>query len=117
MIARLSKHSPLGRVLSAGLRNVKSSREAMKEAIEESAAAGPAPDVPAGPGLLQVTTASIALLPECLTPYALRRMSYTVENERTRKKVHGMIRLFTASILYCEESADLIAVCAGAPWV
>ncbi len=36
MIARLSKHSPLGRVLSAGLRNVKSSREAMKEAIEEA---------------------------------------------------------------------------------
>lgn len=36
MIARLSKHSPLGRVLSAGLRNVKSTREAMKEAIEEA---------------------------------------------------------------------------------
>ena len=36
MIARVAKHSPLGRVLSAGLRNVKSSREAMKEAIEEA---------------------------------------------------------------------------------
>ncbi len=36
MIARVAKHSPLGRVLSAGLRNVKSTREAMKEAIEEA---------------------------------------------------------------------------------
>jgi biopolymer transport protein ExbB len=36
MIARVAKHSPLGRVLSAGLRNVKSNREAMKEAIEEA---------------------------------------------------------------------------------
>ena len=36
MLARVARHSPLGRVLSAGLRNVKSTREAMKEAIEES---------------------------------------------------------------------------------
>lgn len=36
MLSRLTKHSPLGRVLSAGLRNVKSTREAMKEAIEEA---------------------------------------------------------------------------------
>jgi biopolymer transport protein ExbB len=36
MLARIARHSPLGRVLSAGLRNVKSTREAMKEAIEES---------------------------------------------------------------------------------
>jgi biopolymer transport protein ExbB len=36
MLARVSRHSPLGRVLAAGLRNVKSSREAMKEAIEEA---------------------------------------------------------------------------------
>lgn len=36
MIARLTRHSPLGRVLAAGLRNVKSSREAMKESIEEA---------------------------------------------------------------------------------
>lgn len=36
MIARVAKHSPLGRVLAAGLRNVKSTREAMKEAIEEA---------------------------------------------------------------------------------
>jgi biopolymer transport protein ExbB len=32
----VAKHSPLGRVLAAGLRNVKSSREVMKEAIEEA---------------------------------------------------------------------------------
>ena len=36
MLARTARHSPLGQVLAAGLRNVKSSREAMKEAIEES---------------------------------------------------------------------------------
>ncbi|MBI4988119.1 MAG: MotA/TolQ/ExbB proton channel family protein [Rhodocyclales bacterium] len=36
MLSRVAKHSPLGRVLSAGLRNVKSTREAMKEAIEEA---------------------------------------------------------------------------------
>jgi biopolymer transport protein ExbB/TolQ len=33
MIQRVARHSPLGRVLSAGLRNVKSTREAMKESI------------------------------------------------------------------------------------
>ena len=36
MLARLQKHSPLGRILAAGLKNVKSSREVMKESIEES---------------------------------------------------------------------------------
>ncbi len=36
MVARVARHSPLGRVLAAGLRNVKSTREAMKEAIEEA---------------------------------------------------------------------------------
>ena len=36
MLGRLSGHSPLGRVLAAGLRNVKSSREVMKESIEEA---------------------------------------------------------------------------------
>lgn len=36
MIQRVARHSPLGRVLSAGLRNVKSTREAMKESIEEA---------------------------------------------------------------------------------
>jgi biopolymer transport protein ExbB len=36
MIANLEAHSPLGRVLGAGLRNVGSSREIMKEAIEEA---------------------------------------------------------------------------------
>lgn len=35
MIRRVAAHSPLGRVLAAGLRNVRSSREVMKEAIEE----------------------------------------------------------------------------------
>ncbi|QDX82520.1 flagellar motor protein MotA [Denitratisoma sp. DHT3] len=34
--ARLETHSPLGRVFAAGLRNVKSSREIMKESIEEA---------------------------------------------------------------------------------
>ncbi|THF66122.1 MotA/TolQ/ExbB proton channel family protein [Pseudothauera nasutitermitis] len=36
MIERLTKHSPFGRVLAAGLRNVNSSREVMKESIEDS---------------------------------------------------------------------------------
>ncbi|MFN3984126.1 MAG: MotA/TolQ/ExbB proton channel family protein [Rhodocyclaceae bacterium] len=36
MVASVSAHSPLGRVLAAGLRNVSSSREVMKESIEES---------------------------------------------------------------------------------
>ncbi len=36
MIARLCATSPLGAVLAAGLRNVKSPREVMKEAIEET---------------------------------------------------------------------------------
>jgi len=36
MIARVAAHSPLGRVLAAGLRNVHSTREAMKEGIEEA---------------------------------------------------------------------------------
>ncbi len=35
-IAELEKQSPLGRVLAAGLRNVGSSREIMKESIEET---------------------------------------------------------------------------------
>ncbi len=36
MTQRVAAHSPLGEVFAAGLRNVKSSREVMKEAIEES---------------------------------------------------------------------------------
>lgn len=36
MLADLETHSPLGRVLAAGLRNVGASREVMKEAIEET---------------------------------------------------------------------------------
>ena len=36
MLERLSRDSPLGRIFSAGLRNVKSSRDIMKESIEES---------------------------------------------------------------------------------
>jgi biopolymer transport protein ExbB len=36
MLASLEEQSPLGRVLSAGLRNVGSSREIMREAIEEA---------------------------------------------------------------------------------
>ncbi|MCC6473823.1 MAG: MotA/TolQ/ExbB proton channel family protein [Burkholderiales bacterium] len=36
MLERLRADSPLGRVLAAGLRNVKSPREVMKEAIEEA---------------------------------------------------------------------------------
>lgn len=35
----LDRHSPLGRVLSAGLRNVNNSREVMKESIEEAGSA------------------------------------------------------------------------------
>lgn len=35
-LKRLNAHSPLGRVFAAGLRNVNSSREVMKEAIEEA---------------------------------------------------------------------------------
>jgi biopolymer transport protein ExbB len=36
MIERVAVHSPLGRVLAAGLRNVNSAREVMKESIEET---------------------------------------------------------------------------------
>ena len=36
LFARIDGHSPLGRVLAAGMRNAKSSREVMKEAIEET---------------------------------------------------------------------------------
>jgi len=36
MIAKLAGDSPLGQILASGLRNVKSSREIMKEAIEET---------------------------------------------------------------------------------
>ena len=36
LINELDTHSPLGRVLSAGLRNVNATREVMKESIEES---------------------------------------------------------------------------------
>ncbi|MBL8526108.1 MAG: MotA/TolQ/ExbB proton channel family protein [Burkholderiales bacterium] len=36
MLTRLAGDSPLGRIFAAGLRNVKSSREVMKESIEES---------------------------------------------------------------------------------
>ncbi len=36
MISRLQAHSPLGKILAAGLKNVKSTREVMKESIEES---------------------------------------------------------------------------------
>ena len=36
MIERVAAHSPLGRVLAAGLRNVNSAREVMKESIEET---------------------------------------------------------------------------------
>ncbi|MCB1966967.1 MAG: MotA/TolQ/ExbB proton channel family protein, partial [Candidatus Accumulibacter sp.] len=36
MVADLEAHSPLGRVLAAGLRNEGSSREIMKESIEEA---------------------------------------------------------------------------------
>jgi biopolymer transport protein ExbB len=36
MVDRVAAHSPLGEVLAAGLRNVRSSREVMKESIEET---------------------------------------------------------------------------------
>jgi len=36
MLARIQQHSPLGQILAAGLKNVKSTREVMKESIEES---------------------------------------------------------------------------------
>ncbi|HLP82440.1 MAG TPA: MotA/TolQ/ExbB proton channel family protein [Nitrosomonas sp.] len=36
MIARLQLHSPLGKILAAGLKNIKSTREIMKESLEES---------------------------------------------------------------------------------
>lgn len=39
LIARVHAHSPLGQVLAAGLRNVRSSREIMKESIEEAGSA------------------------------------------------------------------------------
>ncbi|MBL8471281.1 MAG: MotA/TolQ/ExbB proton channel family protein [Rhodocyclaceae bacterium] len=35
-LGKLAEQSPLGRILAAGLRNVKSSREVMKESIEEA---------------------------------------------------------------------------------
>ena len=39
LLADLERHSPLGRVLAAGLRNLGTSREVMKESIEEAGAA------------------------------------------------------------------------------
>ena len=36
LLLDLENHSPLGRILAAGLRNVRSSREVMKESIEET---------------------------------------------------------------------------------
>ena len=39
MLEELDRHSPLGRVLAAGLRNVGMSREVMKESIEEAGSA------------------------------------------------------------------------------
>ncbi len=36
MLARLHQHSPLGQILAAGLKNDKSTREIMKESIEEA---------------------------------------------------------------------------------
>ncbi|MDB5799348.1 MAG: MotA/TolQ/ExbB proton channel [Rhodocyclales bacterium] len=36
LVKRVHAHSPLGRILAAGLRNVRASREVMKEAIEEA---------------------------------------------------------------------------------
>ena len=35
-VKRLNAHSPLGRVFSAGLKNVRNSREVMKDAVEEA---------------------------------------------------------------------------------
>ncbi|MBS4018101.1 MAG: MotA/TolQ/ExbB proton channel family protein [Dechloromonas sp.] len=39
LLDELSRHSPLGQVLAAGLRNVNNSREIMKESIEEAGSA------------------------------------------------------------------------------
>ena len=39
LLEDLDRHSPLGRILAAGLRNVNSSREIMKESIEEAGSA------------------------------------------------------------------------------
>jgi biopolymer transport protein ExbB len=39
LLDELDRHSPLGRVLAAGLRNVNNSREVMKESIEEAGSA------------------------------------------------------------------------------
>mgnify|MGYP006387519965 CR=1 FL=1 len=39
MLEELERHSPLGRVLAAGLRNVGTTREVMKESIEEAGSA------------------------------------------------------------------------------
>ena len=39
LLDELERHSPLGRVLSAGLRNVNATREIMKESIEEAGGA------------------------------------------------------------------------------
>lgn len=36
MLTKLQKHSPLGQILAAGLKNEKNSREIMKESIEEA---------------------------------------------------------------------------------
>ncbi len=36
MLAKLADNSPLGRIFSAGLKNIKSSQEVMKESIEEA---------------------------------------------------------------------------------
>ena len=36
MMVRLQNHSPLGKIFAAGLKNVDSSREVMKESIEEA---------------------------------------------------------------------------------
>jgi len=39
LLEELERHSPLGRVLAAGLRNVNNAREVMKESIEEAGSA------------------------------------------------------------------------------
>nr|WP_221229531.1 MotA/TolQ/ExbB proton channel family protein [Niveibacterium umoris] len=39
LILRVANHSPLGRVLAAGLKNAKASRDVMKESIEEAGGA------------------------------------------------------------------------------
>ena len=46
LLVKLEAHSPLGRIFAAGLRNVKSSREVMKEAIEEAGRAVAIPRAP-----------------------------------------------------------------------